>query len=67
MDKRTYSYDLACEDLAAHFLAGKRVSELDVWGLAQAIQDAVDAWIAGRDTESLVSSENVPDVAGERG
>ncbi len=65
MVKRKYSYDVACEDLAANFLAGVRVSEVAVWDLAQAIQDAAEAWIAGCDTESLPSSESVPDVAGE--
>jgi hypothetical protein len=49
-----YSYDPACEDLAEHFLRdgivdGRSVlTEENKKELAQAIQDAVENWIAGR-------------------
>ncbi len=63
-----YNYDDECEVLALHFLVGpRRPDPKDISDLAQALQDAVEMWFAGRSSESLPSSENVPDVAGEGG
>lgn len=66
MGERRYTYDEACESLAAHFLAGKRIDEVVVWDLAQHIQDAVEMWFVSR-SDPGPSDENtiaVPAIDG---
>lgn len=44
--KPTYSYDSECERLAEYFLGTYALP--DVQELAQAIQDEVEGWLAGK-------------------
>lgn len=64
MGERKYTYDSACEGLAAHFLAGQRVSEFALFDLAQHIQSAVEEWFRSREAERMpASDENVPGLS----
>lgn len=46
--KPAYSYDLACEELAEHFL-GAGAERADIEELAQLVQDAVEGWFAAHE------------------
>ena len=49
-EKRKYSFDDRCLELAEHFLMDEKDCDEDrEYSLAQAIQDAVENWFAGNE------------------
>lgn len=56
MTEPRYSYDDECEVLALHFL-DVRPDPKDISDLAQALQDAVEMWFAGRPRADVIAGD----------